>query len=50
MAQADPSGKFVLVSDLGLDRIYIWKFDVEAGLLTPNNPPYVALPAGDGGA
>ncbi len=48
MVQADPSGKFVMWADLGLDQILIWKFDVETGKLTPNDPPYVALPAGDG--
>ncbi len=48
MIQADPSGRFVLHVDLGLDRIYVWNFDSQAGLLTPNDPPFVALPAGDG--
>lgn len=48
MIQSDPSGKFVLSADLGLDRIYVWKFDAEKGELTPNQPPYVSLPAGDG--
>ena len=27
MVQADPSGRFVLHVDLGLDKIFIWKFD-----------------------
>lgn len=48
MIEADPSGKFVLHVDLGLDRIYVWKFDTERGLLTANDPPSVALPPGDG--
>ena len=48
MILADPSGKFVLAADLGLDRIFIWKFDVEKGQLAPNDPPYVSLPPGDG--
>lgn len=48
MIEADPSGKFVLHVDLGLDRIYIWKFDDEKGVLTPNDPPFVSLPPGDG--
>ncbi len=48
MIQSDPSGKFVLASDLGLDRIFIWKFDVEKGVLTANNPASVSLPSGDG--
>jgi 6-phosphogluconolactonase (cycloisomerase 2 family) len=48
MIEADPAGKFVLASDLGLDRIYVWKLDQEKGKLLPNDPPYVALPNGDG--
>lgn len=48
MIQADPSGRFVLHVDLGLDRIYIWKFDAENGTLAANDPPFVTLPPGDG--
>jgi 6-phosphogluconolactonase (cycloisomerase 2 family) len=48
MIQADPSGRFVLHADLGLDRIFVWRFDAQRGVLTPNDPPFVALPPGDG--
>ncbi|HEV2491823.1 MAG TPA: lactonase family protein [Terriglobia bacterium] len=48
MIQADPTGRFVLASDLGLDRIFIWKFDGQKGTLSANDPPSVALPPGDG--
>ena len=48
MILSDPSGRFVLVSDLALDQILIWKFDAEKGTLTPNDPPFVSLPRGDG--
>jgi len=48
MIQADPSGKLVLSTDLGLDRIFIWRFDPEKGTLTANNPASVSLPPGDG--
>lgn len=48
MIQADPSGRFVLHVDLGLDRIFVWKFDDKTGVLTPNQPHAVALPPGDG--
>ena len=48
MIGADPSGRFVLHVDLGLDCIFIWKFDVTKGVLTPNDPPSVPFPAGDG--
>jgi len=48
MIQADASGRFVLHADLGLDRIFVWKFDERTGVLTPNDPPAVSLPPGDG--
>mgnify|MGYP001281236328 CR=1 FL=1 len=48
MIQADPSGRFVLHVDLGLDQIFVWTFDDRAGTLTPNDPPAVSLPPGDG--
>ncbi len=48
MIQADASGRFVLHVDLGLDRIFVWKFDERAGVLMPNEPPAVSLPPGDG--
>jgi 6-phosphogluconolactonase (cycloisomerase 2 family) len=48
MIQADPSGRFVLHVDLGLDQIFVWKFDATKGLLTANDPPAVSLPPGDG--
>ncbi len=48
MIQADPSGRFVLHLDLGLDKIFVWKFDGQKGVLTPSEPPAVSLPPGDG--
>jgi 6-phosphogluconolactonase (cycloisomerase 2 family) len=48
MIQADPSGRFVLHVDLGLDKIFTWKFDEQKGVLTPAALPAVALPPGDG--
>ncbi len=48
MIDADPSGKFVLSTDLALDQIYIWKFDAQNGKLVANTPATVALPPGDG--
>jgi 6-phosphogluconolactonase len=48
MIQADPAGKFVVASDLGLDQIFVWRFDAEKGQLLPADPPSVGLPLGDG--
>jgi 6-phosphogluconolactonase (cycloisomerase 2 family) len=48
MIQADPSGRRILHVDLGLDQIYVWNFDEQRGALTPNDPPSISLPPGDG--
>ena len=48
MIQSDPAGRFIFAADLGLDRIFIWKFDAQEGKLIPNDPAFVALPSGDG--
>ena len=48
MILADAAGRFVLHADLGLDHIFVWRFDEQKGVLTPNSPPFVALPPGDG--
>ena len=49
MIQADPGNHFVLQTDLGQDRIYIFHFDGSAGKLTPlANAPFASLPPGDG--
>jgi len=48
MILSDPRGKFVVASDLAIDQILIWKIDLEKGTLTPNDPPFVSLPPGDG--
>jgi 6-phosphogluconolactonase (cycloisomerase 2 family) len=48
MIRADQSGRFVLHVDIGLDKIFVWKFDNQNGTLTPNDPAAVSLPPGDG--
>ncbi|WP_034911823.1 lactonase family protein [Erwinia sp. 9145] len=48
MIAADPSGKFVFSTDLGLDRIYQYRLD-RNGMLTPNDPAWIeASSAGAG--
>ncbi|HEY2342994.1 MAG TPA: beta-propeller fold lactonase family protein, partial [Chthoniobacteraceae bacterium] len=37
MIEPDPTGRFVLSVDLGLDQILVWKFDDHSGVLTPND-------------
>ncbi|HXJ96456.1 MAG TPA: lactonase family protein [Terriglobia bacterium] len=48
MILSDPSGRFVLYSDLAMDQILVWRFDAEKGTLTPNEPASVSVPPGDG--
>jgi len=46
--EATSNNKFVLVADLGLDRILVYKFDSAQGTLAQNDPPAVKLAAGAG--
>lgn len=48
MIEADPSGKRVISTDLGMDKILVWDLDLDKGKLTPNNPPSASVPPGDG--
>ncbi len=48
MIASDPTGRFVIVNDLGLDRTFLWKLDQASGKLTPNDPPFI--PAASAGA
>ena len=44
----DPAGKFVLADDLGLDKIFVFRFDPDKGALAPNDPPAVGTAKGAG--
>ena len=44
----DPTNRFVLVPDLGVDRLYIYRFDGNSGALTPNEPAFAAIAPGSG--
>ena len=39
----DRANRFAVVADLGLDRLFVYKFDPEHGKLTPNDPPSLKL-------
>jgi 6-phosphogluconolactonase len=43
-----PENKFVLVNDLGLDCIHIYKLDAATAVLTPSNPPQWTAAPGSG--
>ena len=38
----DAANKYAVVADLGLDKLFVYKFDGAAGTLTPNDPPAMA--------
>jgi 6-phosphogluconolactonase len=44
----DNNSKFILQTDLGQDRIYVYSFDPNTGVLTPADTPFVSIPPGDG--
>jgi 6-phosphogluconolactonase len=45
---ASPDNKYVIVSDLGLDKIFVYHFDDKTGALSPPSPDYAAIEPGGG--
>jgi 6-phosphogluconolactonase len=46
--RVDPTNRFVLVADLGLDKLFVYKFDARNGSLAPNDPPFAKSAPGSG--
>jgi len=46
--QISPDNRFLLVADLGLDQILVYRFDPSNGAITPNDPPFAKLAPGAG--
>jgi 6-phosphogluconolactonase len=44
----DPSNRYALVADLGLDKLLAYRFDPAAGTLRPHDPPAAPLVPGSG--
>jgi 6-phosphogluconolactonase len=44
----DPGGRFVYVPDLGVDKVYIYRYDAAAQQLADANPPFVKVTPGFG--
>ena len=44
----DPGNRFALVADLGVDKLFIYRFDDRTGALVPNDPPFAAVRPGSG--
>ena len=43
-----PENKYLLVNDLGLDRIMVFRFDPKTAKLTPHDPPFYSAIPGSG--
>jgi 6-phosphogluconolactonase len=43
-----PDNRFLFVPDLGLDKIFVYRFDAGRGTLTADDPPFVSTKAGSG--
>lgn len=46
--QFDPSRRFIVVPDKGLDQIFVYRLDPDTGTLLPNNPPSIKTREGAG--
>ncbi|GFE92453.1 lactonase family protein [Acetobacter persici] len=46
MIKTDPSGRFVLVMDAGLDRVYVWTINLQTGKLSPAAVPFTTMTPG----
>jgi 6-phosphogluconolactonase len=44
----DPTNRFALVCDLGLDKVLVYRLDLENGTLTANDPPFATVAPGSG--
>jgi 6-phosphogluconolactonase len=43
-----PDNRYVIVSDLGVDKVFIYRFDAATGMLSPLDPPFAAVEPGGG--
>jgi 6-phosphogluconolactonase len=43
-----PDNRFALVADLGLDELLVYRYDLEKGKLSANDPPYGRVKPGSG--
>lgn len=43
-----PNNRFAVVSDLGVDKLFVYHFDAASGALSPDDPPFVEAEAGGG--
>ena len=46
--RVDSNNRFVLVADLGVDKLFVYRFDEKTGALKPNDPPFATVAPGSG--
>jgi 6-phosphogluconolactonase len=44
----DAANRFAVAADLGVDKVFVYRFDSETGKLTPNAPPFAKVAPGSG--
>jgi 6-phosphogluconolactonase len=44
----DPANRVALVADLGVDKVFVYRFDPRDGSLVPGDPPFVKVTPGAG--
>jgi 6-phosphogluconolactonase len=44
----DAANRYAVVADLGLDKVFVYRFDPDKGTLTENEPPFVSVGPGAG--
>jgi 6-phosphogluconolactonase len=46
--RTDPTNRFAVVADLGMDKIMVYRFDAKTGKVMPNDPGFAKLTGGSG--
>ena len=46
--EASPDNRFVLIADLGTDKLYVYRFDAQHGTLSPATPRFAQVTPGAG--
>ncbi|HEV8543438.1 MAG TPA: beta-propeller fold lactonase family protein, partial [Verrucomicrobiae bacterium] len=44
----DAHNRFAIAADLGLDKLFVYRFDAKEGKLAPNDPPFTKISPGSG--
>lgn len=44
----DPTNRFAIVCDLGLDKVFVYRFDASTGALSANSPAFTSVKPGAG--